>query len=273
MKIRLFITATLAFLLSLPVYGQAEREFTMPEVGTVQVELLMGTSGFFQQNWDGYDYLLAEDDGSAIGFEGEQTSYMNLGDMNSNNIANMIGVRASVYVHPQIDVNVMFGMNIGMTPKKDYIEGDYSIEDMPIPSQQYINAETEHLLFTQAGANWHFLTKNKRVSPYVGAVGGFQFARVTSMYPFTGESNLEGDPIELTRSSYRAGQAWALQGGVVAGIDYQMAPGLTLGVEICPVMYQYTVLELHPSGMEPYWAMNHHIKMLSAPRLKLGFRF
>ena len=62
-------------------------------------------------------------------------------------------------------------------------------------------------------------------------------------------------------------------GGIVAGVDYQVAPGLSLGVEIFPVMYQYTVMELHPSGMEPYWASNHHIKLLTAPRLKLGFTF
>ena len=273
MKTRLFITAALALLLALPVFGQAEKEYAAPEPGTVQVELLMGTSGFFQRQWNGYDYLLAADNGNSIGFGSNLESYMNLGDVNSNSIMNMIGVRTAVYVHPQIDVNMLFGMNIGMTPKKDYIEGDYSIPDMPIPEQQYITAETEHLLFTQVGANWHFLPKNKRVSPYVGAVGGFQFARITAMYPYTGETNYDGDPIELTRASYRAGQAWALQGGVIAGVDYQVAPGLTLGVEICPAMYQYTVLELHPSGMEPYWATNHHIKFLTAPRLKLGFRF
>lgn len=273
MKTRLFITAALALFFSLPVLGQAEKEYVAPEPGTVQVELLMGTSGFFQQNWDGYNYLLAADNGSSIGFGSNLQSYMNLGDMNSNNIMNMIGVRTAVYVHPQIDVNVLFGMNIGMTPKKDYIEGDYSIPDMPIPEQQYITAETEHLLFSQVGGNWHFLPKNKRVSPYIGVVAGFQLARITAMYPYTGETNNAGDPIELTRPSYRAGQAWAAQGGVIAGVDYQVAPGLTIGVEISPAMYQLTVMELHPSGMEPYWAMNHHIKLLTTPRLKLGFRF
>ena len=271
---RLFITAALAMFLTLPLFAQAEKEYTAPELGTVKVELLMGTTGFFQQDYaDGYHYLLAADNGSSIGFGEGLKSYMNLGDMNSNSILNMVGVKTSVYVHPQIDVNVLFGMNINMTPKKDYIEGDYYVPDMPIPSQDYITAETEHLLFTQVGANWHFLPKNKRISPYAGVVGGFQFARIAAMYPYTGETDAAGDPIELTRASYRAGQAWALQGGIVAGVDYQVAPGLSLGVEIFPAMYQYTVMELHPSGMEPYWATNHHIKLLTAPRLKLGFTF
>ena len=51
------------------------------------------------------------------------------------------------------------------------------------------------------------------------------------------------------------------------------APGLILGVEVFPAMYQCSVMELHPSGMTPYRAINHDVKILTMPRLKLAFRF
>ena len=192
---------------------------------------------------------------------------MNLGDMNSNAITNMAGVRAAVYVHPQVDVNVLFGMNMNMTPGKDYVEGDYSIPEMPIPNMQYVSTEMEYALLSQVGANWHFDLKNPRLSPYAGVVAGFQWARINTILPYT------GDDADLLKPSCQAGQAWAPQFGITAGLDYQLTPGLILGLEVHPVMGQITVLELHPSGLEPYIQTNHSLKFLSAPRVKLGFRF
>lgn len=265
MKIRLFITSALACLLTLPVFAQAEKEFTTPKVGTIQAELLLGNTGFFLQDYNGFNYLLAGD--YSVGFDGQETLYMNLGDMNSSAIFNMVGVRAAVYVHPQLDVNVLFGMNMHITPKKDFVEGDYNIPDMVIPDQQYITAEAEYALLSQLGLNWHFLPENKRISPYFGVVGGFNWARINTITPYT------GDDSDLTKASCQAGQAWAAQGGVTVGVDYQVAPGLILGIEVNPAMYQFTVLELHPTGLEPYYAMNHSMRFLTSPRVKLGFRF
>lgn len=265
MKTRLFITAALALLLTLPAYAQAEKEFTTPKVGTIQAELLLGNTGFFVQDYNGFNYLLAGE--TSVGFDGQETYYMNLGDMNSNAIDNMIGVRAAVYVHPQVDVNVLFGMNMNLTPKKDYIDGDNSIPDMVIPEMQYVKAEAEYALLSQVGANWHFLPKNKRLSPYAGAVTGFNWARINAITPYT------GNEADLVKSACQAGQAWAIQGGLVCGVDYQLAPGLLFGIEINPAMYQFSVLELHPSGLEAYFVTNHSLKFLTAPRVKVGFRF
>ena len=274
MKSKLFIFSILALILSLPVLAQEKKEKSYaPKAGTVQFELIFGSNGNIATS-SSLSYLLASDTGSAIGLpNSDPKTYLNLSNMNSSSAANMIGMKAAVFVHPQIDINVMFGMTTNITPKKDYIEGDNSVPDMPIPAQKYITAQTENMLQSELGLNWHFNTKNERVSPYIGAVGGFQFARIQAMYPYTGETNSDGDPIELTRNSYRAGQAWALQGGVVLGIDYSVAAGLTIGFEICPAKYQYNVFELHPSGLDLYRVSNHHIRFLTNPRLKLGFRF
>lgn len=265
MKTRLFITTALALLMTLPVFAQSNVEYQQPKLGTIHAELLLGNTGFLTQGVNGFNYLLADE--NSVGFNGQETVYMNLGDMNSNAITNMVGVRVGAYVHPQIDVNVLFGMNMHLTPSRDYIEGDNSIPDMVIPEQQYVNAEAEYALQTQLGANWHFNVKNPRISPYVGAVGGFNWARINTVRPYTGNDD------DIVTPSCQAGQAWAVQGGVTAGIDFQMLPGLFLGVEVHPAMYQFTVLELHPSLTEPYLVGNHSIKFMSAPRVKLGFRF
>ena len=265
MKTRLFITAALAFLLTLPAFAQSGVEYSKPKAGTFQFEVLLGNTGFLSQEGDGFNYLLPDE--NSIGFYGQETYYMNLGDMNSNAINNMAGVRAAVYVHPQLDINVLFGMNMHMTPGKDYVDGDYTIPDMPIPDMQYVSTEMEYALLSQLGVNWHFNTKNPRVSPYVGVVGGFQWARINAILPYT------GDDKDLLQASCQAGQAWAPQAGVTFGVDYQLAPGLILGLEVHPAMGQLTVLELHPSGLEPYVLTNHSLKFMSAPRVKLGFRF
>lgn len=265
MKTRLFITTTLAFLLTLPAIAQSEEKFPKPKVGTIHAELLLGNTGFLTQDTEGFSYLLADE--NSVGFNDQETIYMNLGDMNSNAITNMIGVRVGTYVMPQLDVNVLFGMNMNLTPSRDYIEGDYSVPDMPIPEQQYVTAKAQYALQSQLGLNWHFYTKNPRVTPYAGVVGGFNWARIQRNTPFT------GDYEDFTKPTYQAGQAWALQGGITAGIDIQILPGLFLGLEVHPAMYQFTVLELHPSATEPYFVGNHSIKFMSAPRVKVGFRF
>ena len=278
MNSRLFIIIS-ALLVSLPVLGQ-KNEIERPKVGEVQVNLLLGQSSFFSQDeTGGYDYLLPAD-GDNLGFgdpasgqSADPAMFLNLGDMNSNSVVNMVGVKVGVFVHEHFDVNVMFGMNISLTPKKDFIEGDFDIPDMAIPNQQYILGKTNHVFQLQLGSNYYFFPKNKRILPYVGVVTGFQMARVEATTPFTGEETADGDPVELYKASYRAGQVWAIQEGIVAGIDYSLAPGLILGAEICPAMYQYSLMSLHPSGFGPYRAANHSIKLLTMPRLKLAFRF
>lgn len=274
------ILSIAAFML-LSLLSLGAQNLFAPRTGQVQANLILGSSTFFSQDGlCGYDYLLPADDGSNIGFgdgnmnqSADPALFLNLGDMNSNSILNMVGIRFGVFVSDHFEVNALFGMNISMTPKKDFLEGDMSVPDMEIPNQQYIVGKTNHLFHLELGSNYYFLTKNDRIQPYVGIVTGFQMARVEAMYPYTGETNSGGDPVELTRSSYRAGQVWAIQGGIMAGIDYMVSQGLAVGLEVSPVLYQYSMMELHPAGMEVYRAAHHNIRLLSMPRLKLSFRF
>lgn len=280
MRKSLFITIFALLALAVPVKAQSYA-IEQPKFGDMQFSLLLGSSGFSLYTEEhGFDYLMPYgDDGwnilqqEDIGFGHNPLMYLDLGSMNSNSIVNTIGIRYSYFVHKRFDVNVMFGMNINATPKKDFIEGDFDIPEMPIPNAQYVVGRTSHVFYVQVGTNFYFLPDNPRISPYVGVVFGYQFARIQTMVPYTGEETAEGDPIELYTPTYQGGQSWAVQGGFVAGIDYQVAPGLILGVEVAPAMYQCSVMELYPTGQTPYRAINHDIKLLTMPRLKLGFRF
>ena len=278
MRKSLFITILALLALSVPVKAQTYA-IEQPKFGDMQFTLLLGSSNFSLYNETyGLSYLMPYgnyglDDQSNIGFGSDPLVFLDLGSMNSNSIVNSIGIRYSYFVHKRFDVNVMFGMNINATPKKDFIEGDFEVPDMPIPNADYVVGRTNHMFYVQLGTNFYFLPDNPRISPYIGVVFGYQFARLETMLPYTGEEDAYGDPIELTTPSYQAGQSWAVQGGFVAGIDYSVAPGLILGVEVFPAMYQCSVMELHPSGMTPYRAINHDVKILTMPRLKLAFRF
>ncbi len=258
-------------------WSQSWEEISGPEAGDIQISLVMGSSGLSLYNQTmGYDYLMpyagGKQDESSIGFGDTPLGYLDMGNMNSNSIVNAIGLRVKAFVHKRWDVNVLFGMDINLQPKKDYIEGDYSIPNMPIPAYDYVLGKTHHALYGQIGTNFYFLPKNSRILPYVGVVGGFQFARVETFLPYTGES-VDGEPIELFTPSYQAGQAWAAQGGFVAGVDFTLIPGLVLGLEVFPAMYQLSVMQVNPTGAQLYQTANHDIKILTMPRLTLGFRF
>ncbi len=260
----------------LAITAAAQSEISRPKAGEVQISLITGSTYSLYSQANGFDYLMPYSNGiqneSSIGFGDTPMGYLDLSSLNSNSIINSVGLRLKVFVHERWDVNILFGMNINLQPKKDFIEGDYTIPNLPIPSYDYIIGRTHHAFYTQLGTNFYFLPKNARILPYVGVVGGFQFARVETFLPYTGLET-EDDPIELYTPSYQAGQAWAIQAGIVAGIDFTLLEGLIFGIEVAPAMYQMSVMQVNPTGAQLYQAVNHDIKLLTMPRLKIGFRF
>ena len=140
-----------------------------------------------------------------------------------------------------------------------------------------------HSLFTQLGADYYFDVKNPRVHPYLGLFGQFKMARVQAYYPYTGqttvydvtddESPLQFEDIAMYRPENRAGQLLGFGGGLLAGVEYSVAEGLILGIEVAPVAYQYTLMHLMAQGQDDYYASNHNIRAFTFPQLKFGIRF
>ena len=243
-----------------------------------------------------------------LGGYGQQSSdpgvYLNLGNLNSNSLVNLIGIQGKYFLTDRWDVNLMFSMNINATPKKDYIDGDYTIENMPIMASRYMEGRISNAWNVAVGSNYYFNTKNERINLYVGGLLGWQMGRIETTTPYTGETFTEDeeliqiddpshpdynspyneygpnyDPdlvtesVQLYTPNSRAGQIFGLKVAGVAGIEYSLSPGLILGFEVQPVAYRYDHIQICPKGQAAYKVGHHNINFFATPNLKIGFRF
>ncbi|MCD7933009.1 MAG: hypothetical protein LUH15_17565 [Tannerellaceae bacterium] len=249
-----------------------------PKKGQWQVSLVLGSGSFYNENTT---YLLPQysNTGGSIGLpngsmenSGDFGTYLNLGSLNNNNLVNIAGLQGKYFISDRWDVNVMFSMNISITPKKDFVEGEYTVEDLVIPEQKYINAQMTNNWLTAIGSNYYFRTANPRINPYLGGALGFQMARIEINEPYTGEL-YDGDEKQVYIASGKAGQMYGLKATGVAGIEYSLTAGLVLGFEFHPLAYRYDVIQLCPKGFDRYNAGHHNLKIFEMPVLKLGMRF
>lgn len=292
-------------------YSSGDNALFAPQKGQWQVSVVLGNGTFLDESK--LQELLPQypTGGSttipSVGLDKDPAYYLNLGDLNNNNLVNIVGIQGKYFLTDRIDLNLMFSMNINLTPKKDYVEGDNSVPDMNIPAYKYLNAKMTNNWLVAVGSNYYFQTRNARINPYLGGVFGFQMGRIETNRPYTGDfvsdpdgttlpdgspnedgstlpdggnisdsgtSDLDTNlPIDVYVPTSRAGQAFGINVGAVAGIEYSIASGLVLGFEIQPVSYRYNVLQICPKGFDKYSASNHNIKIMASPVLKLGIRF
>lgn len=292
-------------------YSSSDASFA-PKKGQWQVSAVIGNNQMFDQSMN---YLLPnywsptnQYPQVGLGGYGQQSSdpgvYLNLGDLNSNSLVNLIGIQGKYFLTDRWDVNLMFSMNINATPKKDYIDGDYTIENMPIMASKYMEGRISNAWNVAVGSNYYFNTKNERINLYVGGLLGWQMGRIETTTPYTGETFTEdeeliqiADPshpdynspyneygpnydpdlvtesVQLYTPNSRAGQIFGLKVAGVAGIEYSLSPGLILGFEVQPVAYRYDHIQICPKGQAAYKVGHHNINFFATPNLKIGFRF
>lgn len=297
-------------------YSSGDASFA-PKKGQWQVSAVIGNNQMFNQNMT---YLLPNywnpNNNNypqvGLGGYGNQSNdpgvYLNLGNLNSNSLVNLIGIQGKYFLTDRWDVNLMFSMNINATPKKDYIEGDYTVEEMPIMASRYMEGRISNAWNVAIGSNYYFNTKNERINLYVGGLLGWQMGRIETVTPYTGEyyddsndyQNSDGtnigtgdtdsnedlpmgegdvnmnegkDPVQLYTPNSRAGQIFGLKVAGVAGIEYSLSPGLILGFEVQPVAYRYDHIQICPKGQAAYKVGHHNINFFATPNLKIGFRF
>lgn len=277
-------------------YSSSDASFA-PKKGQWQVSAVIGTNRMFNQDME---YLLPTYWNTQNGFdnpvglpggEGNQSGdpgmYLNLGKLNSNSLVNLIGIQGKYFLTDNLDVNLMFSMNINATPSKDYVEGDHSVPELPIQDVLYMEGRIENAWTVAVGSNYYFNTKNERINLYAGGVLGWQMGRIEATTPYTGETitdpSLGGDAgaddpenqesVQLYTPSSRSGQIFALRVGAVAGIEYSLAKGLVFGFEVQPIGYRYDHLQVCPKGAAAYKVGHHNINFFATPNLKIGFRF
>ena len=250
-----------------------------PKKGNFQASLLLG-NGLYFPGENSLNALLPANNATqvGVGWAGQNESenpaiYLNIGELNNNSIANMAGVEAKYFISDRIDINMAFSMNLSLTPKRDFIEGDLTVADMPIPDYMYINAEMSNKWFASVGSNYYFTTKNNRIFPYLGIRAGYQMGWLGINRPYTGINDVNGDPIEIYTDSYRAGQMIGISGSIISGLEYNIGEGLNVGFELAPINYNFGSIQFQPTGMQPYVADSHQIKIFMSPTMKIGIRF
>lgn len=282
-------------------YSSSDASFA-PKKGQWQVSAVIGNSQMFNQDMN---YLLPTYWDAKNGFTqntglGDVTSnpnmsedpglYLNLGSLNSNNLVNLIGIQGKYFLTDRWDVNLMFSMNINATPKKDFIEGNYEVDEMPIMGTKYTEGRISNAWNVTIGSNYYFNTKNERINLYVGGLLGWQMGRIETVTPYTGETIDDPDlaedntgdadldesnqeSVQLYTPNSRAGQIFGLKAAGVAGIEYSIAKGLVFGFEVQPVAYRYDHIQICPKGQAAYKVGHHNINLFATPNLKIGFRF
>ena len=257
-----------------------------PQKGQWQISLFLGGGNHFYN--ENTNYLLPSytNNGGTVGLpgsadqKGDLNRFLQIDGLNNNSLTNILGFEAKYFVSDCWDINMQFSMDINLTPKKDYVDGDYeTVPDMIIPAQEYISARMTNNWYAAVGTNRYFKVSNPRIHPYLGASVGFQMARVETTEPYTGEFTdgvVEGDvelPTQVYLSGSRVGQMFGVKAAGVAGIEYSLAEGLVLGFQFQPVAYRYDVIQICPKGFDNYNASHHNIKIFDMPVLKLGIRF
>lgn len=288
----LLLLATLsAPLLAQTASSNGEGVIFAPQKGQWQVSMFLGGGNkFYNENTT---YLLPRftNTSGEVGLpnggtleSGDLNTYLQIDGLNGNSLTNIIGFEGKYFLSDCWDINLQFSMDINLTPKKDYVEGETTVPDMIIPAQSYINAQATNNWYVGVGSNRYFKVSNPRIHPYLGAALGFQMARIETSEPYTGETYADGEdegddevdsglPTQVYLSGSRAGQMFGIKAAAVAGIEYSLAPGLVLGFQMQPVAYRYDVIQICPKGFDKYNASHHNIKLFDMAVLKLGIRF
>lgn len=282
-------------------YSSSDASFA-PKKGQWQVSAVIGNSQMFNQDmnyllptyWDAKNGFTQNtglgDVASNPNMSEDPGLYLNLGSLNSNNLVNLIGIQGKYFLTDRWDVNLMFSMNINATPKKDFIEGNYEVDEMPIMGTKYTEGRISNAWNVAIGSNYYFNTKNERINLYVGGLLGWQMGRIETVTPYTGETIEDPDlaedntgdadldesnqeSVQLYTPNSRAGQIFGLKVAGVAGIEYSIAKGLVFGFEVQPVAYRYDHIQICPKGQAAYKVGHHNINLFATPNLKIGFRF
>lgn len=259
-------------------YSSGDNASFAPQKGQWQASFVLGHGNFYDEA--NIQTLLPTYTGSQtdpIGVNNNLGYYLNLGSMNYNSLVNIAGIQGKYFITDRIDINLMFSMNINITPKKDYIEGDNTVPDMNIPEYKSLDAKMTNNWLLNIGSDYYFRTRNARINPYLGGVAGFQMGRIEVTKPYTGDVVIDpnGDDVDqqIFVPAGRAGQVYGFSVSAVAGIEYSLTEGLVLGLEVQPVSYRYNLLQVCPKGLPKYSACNHDVKFIASPVLKLGIRF
>lgn len=193
-----------------------------------------------------------------------------------NDFTNMIGVEGKYFVTNNIAARLSAGGAMQSQAAGDFVEGVNDPENLNYPGtvvhaypmQEGYNKKQFYL---DLGADYYFSVASPRVHPY----GGVQFnSAYANLEIYDGYRGLDGNGEVRPPRDTRKGEAFAWGGSLIAGVDYYLAEGFFLGIEIKALNYMYAGKKVYPqTGVAPQTVNNHNTLFLSQPVLKIGFSF
>lgn len=122
--------------------------------------------------------------------------------------------------------------------------------------------------------------QNLKYNVYTGFDRYFQSKKVANLYFHAGLlagfayglNQVKFD--EETSMGKSTGEAFNIRGALNCGVDYYVLPGMFIGLEVSPLAYTYNMTTIKPqAGLSNLSADSHNFAFLSAPTLKVGFKF
>lgn len=199
---------------------------------------------------------------------------------NDNSLVNMIGVEGKYFLSNQIALRLSGMGIIDLTPAQEETPGatvslynyfdpktvqmlqSQGVTDVVIPSYAPIESKTTHRFVGNIGADYYFQVASPRVHPYLGVLATFNYGR--HQYYTLDDDDLGS----------RFFETYGIGASLTGGVDYYLAEGMFVGLEIKAFSYLYSVNNLTPMpGVETYDADSHTVGFLTNPMFKIGFKF
>lgn len=200
-----------------------------------------------------------------------------VGADNSNSVNNIVGVEARYFFTDKIALKLSGGAIIRNTPAQNNLPGVLDPNGPNaawIPAYNAIVADNQADVNINIGGEYHFITKNKRLSPYVGLTVPIYYGRRSQYDPTIDDTKQPDDPGYIVDVGVRHAQLVGYGLQAVGGVDYYLMEGLYFGFEIKPISYVYSYTSTIPApGLEPMKADNHTWSFFAQTFLKIGFKF
>lgn len=144
----------------------------------------------------------------------------------------------------------------------DWFSDKEDANDVVIPDYRAVANATTLKYNVYTGFDYNIPSKVQNLYFHVGIHAGF--AHGLSVMKYDEEYSMGASNAE----------SFDIRGSFNFGIDYYLLPGMFIGFEVDPVAYKYNVTSIIPqAGLASMSADSHSAGFLSAPTLKIGFKF
>lgn len=182
------------------------------------------------------------------------------------NKALMVGFEVGVFVSDLCKLSLGGGFGFTTTPGYTGVPGtidaDSEIGDGSIPDYRAVGSSDAYNYNALIGIERYFNLRVPNLMIYTGARAGFAYASHQVKYD-------ESESLGMSTA-----ETWNAKGAVLFGVEYFITKALYVGVQVDVFSYTYNVTTFKPQeGLGSLDADGHNCGFLSAPTIKLGFKF